>query len=446
MVGIGEIWEAIVLGRGCVGLLAKTPRGTEDVLPKESRIWQHIEGQLAQIFSLFGYKEIRTPIFEETELFQRGIGEATDIVEKEMYTFTDRAGRSLTLRPEGTAPVVRAYLQHKLYGEPQPIKLWYVGPMFRYERPQAGRSRQFHQYGAEALGTQDPATDAEMIAIPVELFRRLGLDTVQVEINSIGCPQCRGGYQEYLIETLKPKADQLCGDCQRRLQKNPLRILDCKNAVCNSIKTGLKSILDFLCPECSDHFESVQGYLDLLQIPYVINHNLVRGFDYYTKTVFEITYSELGAQSAIAGGGRYDGLVEECGGPSVPAVGFAAGMERLLLTLEHRGWEPPTKETIDVFIAGVGETRSAVVELAFCLRRAGLAAEMDYGDRSLRAQMKTANRLNAAWTIIVGEDELRDNKAVVRHMASGRQEEVAIAKLEGWLREQVRTGCRGTKE
>jgi histidyl-tRNA synthetase len=427
-------------------LLAKTPRGTEDVLPKESRIWQYVEGQLAEIFSLFGYQEIRTPIFEETELFQRGIGEATDIVEKEMYTFIDRGGRSLTLRPEGTAPVVRAYLQHKLYGEPQPVKLYYVGPMFRYERPQAGRSRQFHQYGAEALGTQDPATDAEMIAIPMELYRRLGLDELKVEINSIGCPGCRGEYRDYLLNTLKPWSHQLCGDCHRRLERNPMRILDCKDEKCNLAKAGLKPILDFLCSECSEHFRQVQGYLELLQIPYVINHNLVRGFDYYTKTVFEIVYAELGAQSAIAGGGRYDGLIAECGGPSVPAVGFAAGMERLLLTLHHRGWQPPTSEAIDVFVAGIGETRPAVVELAFRLRKASLTTEMDYGDRSLRAQMKTAHRLNAAWTVIVGEDELRSGRAVVRHMVSGHQEDVALANMEDWLQHQMRTGREGTKE
>ncbi|NMB12280.1 MAG: histidine--tRNA ligase [Firmicutes bacterium] len=427
-------------------MLAKTPRGTEDILPKQSRIWQYIEGQLADIFSLFGYKEIRTPMFEETELFQRGIGEATDIVEKEMYTFDDRAGRSLTLRPEGTAPVVRSYLQHKLYGEPQPVKVYYLGPMFRYERPQAGRSRQFHQYGAEALGTQDPATDAEMIAIPVELYHRLGLHALQVEINSIGCPECRGEYRDYLIATLEPRMEQLCSDCQRRLQRNPLRVLDCKNETCNMAKVGLRPIVEFLCRECSDHFGQVQAYLDLLRIPYVINHNLVRGFDYYTKTVFEIIYSELGAQSAIAGGGRYDGLIEECGGPSVPAVGFAAGMERLILTLEHIGWEPPIAGAIDVFIAGVGETRSAVVELAFRLRRAGWATEMDYGDRSLRAQMKAAHRLNAAWTIIVGEDELRHAQAVVRHMASGRQELVPLANMEVYLRKAKDTGCQGTKE
>lgn len=427
-------------------LLAKTPRGTEDVLPKESRIWQYVEGQLVEIFALFGYKEIRTPMFEETELFQRGIGEATDIVEKEMYTFSDRAGRSVTLRPEGTAPVVRAYLQHKLYGEPQPVKLYYIGPMFRYERPQAGRSRQFHQYGAEALGTADPATDAEMIAIPMELYSRLGLDSLQVEINSIGCPSCRGEYRDYLVNTLNPKLEQLCSDCQRRLQRNPLRVLDCKDETCNLAKVGLEPIVGFLCQGCQEHFQRVQDYLDLLQIPYVINDNLVRGFDYYTKTVFEIIYSELGAQSAIAGGGRYDGLVEECGGPSVPAVGFAAGMERLLLTLEDRGWQPPTKEAIDVFIAGVGETRSEVVDLVFRLRRAGLATEMDYGDRSLRAQMKTAHRLNAGWVIIVGEDELRNERVVVRHMASGCQEDVVLADIEDWLREQMHKGCQGAKE
>ncbi|NLY51757.1 MAG: histidine--tRNA ligase [Firmicutes bacterium] len=428
-------------------MLARTPRGTEDVLPKKSRIWRYIEDQLADIFELFGYEEIRTPMFEETELFQRGIGETTDIVEKEMYTFVDRGGRSLTLRPEGTAPVVRAYLQHKLYGEPQPVKLYYIGPMFRYERPQAGRSRQFHQFGAESLGTQDPAVDAEMIAIPVELFRRLELDDVQVEINSIGCPQCRGEYRSYLIDTLKPRINEMCADCQRRLERNPLRVLDCKDESCNRVKFGLKPILDFLCSECKDHFQAVQDYLDLLEIPYIINHNLVRGFDYYTKTVFEIVYSGLGAQSAVAGGGRYDGLIEEIGGPSVPAVGFAAGMERLLLTLEDRGWEPPVTSGTAVYVAGLGETRKAVVDLVFGLRRAGIAAEMDYLNRSLRAQMKAANRLNAVWTVIIGEDELEKNQAVVRHMESGRQEEVPLDDLKDWLKEQLAANsCQGAEE
>jgi len=427
-------------------LLAKSPRGTEDILPKDSSVWQYIEGQLREIFGLFGYREIRTPMFEETELFERGIGEATDIVEKEMYTFTDRAGRSLTLRPEGTAPVVRAYLQHKLYGEPQPVKLYYIGPMFRYERPQAGRSRQFHQYGAEALGTQDPVADAEMMAIPMELFRRLGLEDLQVELNSIGCPTCRAKYREYLIKTLEPKAEQLCNDCQRRLLRNPLRILDCKVESCNEVKTGLESILDFLCLECHDHFAKVKDYLGLLKIPYVVNPYLVRGFDYYTKTVFEIMYSDLGAQSTIAAGGRYDGLVEECGGPPMPGVGFAAGMERLLLTLEDRGWQPPTKTQVDVFVAGAGETRSAVVNLTFQLRSAGLAAEIDYGDRGLRAQMRAANRLNAAYAVIIGEEELASRRAMVRDMASGQQYELPIDDIEDWLMNQICTSGHVVKE
>lgn len=427
-------------------LLAKTPRGTTDILPSASLLWQHIEGQLAEIFRLFGYKEIRTPIFEETELFERGIGEATDIVEKEMYTFTDRAGRSLTLRPEGTAPVVRAYMQHKLYGEPQPIKVYYVGPMFRYERPQAGRSRQFHQYGAEALGTQDPATDAEMIAIPMELYRRLGLEELQVELNSIGCPLCRDEYRTYLINALGPNAHELCDDCQRRLSRNPLRVLDCKNESCNAVKVGLKSIHDFLCQECYDHFDEVKAYLELLRIPYHVNPKLVRGFDYYTKTVFEILYHDLGAQSAIAGGGRYDGLIEECGGPATPAVGFAAGMERLLITLEDRGWQPPIRDCIDVFVAGSKEARRAVVDTVFRLRARGWSTEMDYSDRSLRAQMKSANRLNATWAVIIGEEELANQKALVRHMADGEQEAVPLDAIHDWFLQQKDNRCQGIKE
>ncbi|NLK08038.1 MAG: histidine--tRNA ligase [Firmicutes bacterium] len=426
-------------------MLAKTPRGTSDILPPDSSLWQYIEEQLREIFRLHGYKEIRTPIFEETQLFERGIGEATDIVEKEMYTFEDRAERSLTLRPEGTAPVVRSYLQHKLYGEAQPIKVYYLGPMFRYERPQTGRSRQFHQYGAEALGTKDPAADAEMIAVPVELLRRLGLDDLEVEVNSIGCPECRGEYRTYLIEALSPKIDTLCGDCQRRLSRNPLRVLDCKNEACNQAKTDLKSIHDFLCGECYEHFEQVKAYLNLLDVTYTINPKLVRGFDYYTKTVFEILCHSLGAQAAVAGGGRYDGLIEECGGPSTPAVGFAAGMERLLLTLEERGWKPPIKDGIDVFVAGGLETRDAVVEIVFRLRGLGWQAEMDYNDRSLRAQMRAANRLNATWTLIAGERELAEGKVLVRHMAEGQQEEVPLDEIHNWLK-QARLDSQGVKE
>lgn len=425
----------------------KAPRGTNDILPDSIAMWQYIEDKLRDVFARFGYAEIRTPIFEETRLFERGIGEFTDIVEKEMYTFTDKAGRSLTLRPEGTAPVVRAYLEHKLYGRSQPVKLYYVGPMFRYERPQAGRYRQFYQYGAEALGTQDPATDAEMVAIPIELYRSIGLSEFEVQVNSIGCPRCRGRYRAHLKEMLSKRVAALCPSCQRRLERNPLRVLDCKEEKCQEQMGDVPPIIDYLCDECEEHLKRVCQYLSVLDIPYVVNSRLVRGFDYYTKTVFEIICPELGAQSAIAGGGRYDGLIEECGGPPTPAVGFAAGMERLVLALAEQGWKVPGTNGMDVYVAGIGdESRSFVVGLTLRLRRAGLSVEMDYGGRSLKAQMKAADRCNARYTVIVGEEELRQDRAVIRHMATGEQEEVPLAGLEEWLQQRLQQGSGPEKE
>ena len=406
------------------------PRGTYDILPGESRRWQYVEDMVREIFHNYGYEEIRTPVFEHTELFVRGIGDATDVVQKEMYTFTDRGGRSLTLRPEGTASVVRAYLEHKLQGASQPVKVYYSFPMFRYERPQAGRYRQFVQFGAECIGTADPIADVEMIAAPVELYQRLGLRKFRVEINSIGCPQCRPRYREVLVEWLKQRSEVLCQTCQERMEQNPLRVLDCKEASCQEATAEAPLVTDYLCDECETHFAKVQDYLRSLEIPFVINKRLVRGLDYYTKTVFEIISEGVGAQSSIAGGGRYDGLVEDVGGQPTPAVGFAAGMDRLWLALESEKVEIPVSLDFDVYVACLGDSaRGKAVDLAFALRNEGYRVDLDYQGRSLKAQLKSANRSGAKVTVILGEDELQRGVASVRNMESGEQQEVPLTEL-----------------
>ncbi len=401
------------------------PRGTNDIMPYEVRKWQYLEEQIRSICRRYDYKEIRTPIFEETVLFQRGIGDITDIVEKEMYTFIDRAERSMTLRPEGTAPVVRSYLEHKMYGGPQPIKLYYMGPMFRYERPQAGRYRQFHQFGAEVIGACVPEVDAEVIDLAMHLYYSLGLDELELQINSIGCPLCRGKYREVLRAALAGHRESLCSNCARRYERNPLRMLDCKEKRCKEIMTDIPSIHEYLCDECADHFQRLQGYLNALSISYVINPKLVRGFDYYAKTVFEVIYRGLGAQDAIGGGGRYDGLIETYGGPSTPAVGFAAGIERILLTLERLGKELPFQSQLDVYMIILNEAGKKLgLPLLKDIRGRGFKADIDYMGRSLKSQMKAANRRGARFVVIIGEDELSKGKAIIRNMKVGTEEEV----------------------
>lgn len=410
---------------------ATAPRGTRDVLPEEAARWQRLEAATRRVFHTFGYGEIRTPMFEHTELFQRGIGETTDIVQKEMYTFMDRGDRSLTLRPEGTAPVVRAYVEHKLYAGVQPVKLYYIGPMFRYERPQAGRYRQFHQIGAEALGSSDPALDAEMIAMPITLYEEMGLRDVRVLLNSIGCPVCRPRYREQLRAHLAPRLDRLCATCQTRYERNPLRLLDCKVPQCRELTEDVPSILDFLCDECGQHFGAVRTHLDRMGLTYRLEKRLVRGFDYYTKTVFELISPHLGAQDAVGGGGRYDGLVAEMGGPDTPAVGFAVGVERLLLALEAEGQN--TEDGVArprVYVAAISpDDRSQVVELTYRLRRAGVYAEMDYAGRSLRAQMRAAGQRGAAHVAIVGGEEAQRGMVRLRDMNTGAEREVAMARV-----------------
>ncbi|MCI1750642.1 histidine--tRNA ligase [Megasphaera cerevisiae] len=398
------------------------PRGTQDFLPEQTAEWQLLERKIRQICSLYGFGEIRTPLFESTELFLRGIGETTDVVTKEMYTFNDRGGRSMTLRPENTASVVRAFLEHKLYGDPQVHKFYYMGPMFRHDRPQAGRYRQFNQFGVEEIGSRDPAVDAEIIAMAFQLFRELGLTDLDLHLNSVGCPKCRPVYRQKLIEFYADKKDMLCDDCKARLDKNPLRVLDCKEEGCKQASVGVPELTDNLCDDCRDHFTKVQQYLTAVGIPFTLNPRLVRGLDYYTNTAFEIMYAPLGAQSTVCGGGRYDGLIEEVGGPSTPGIGFAIGMERLLLTLKEQGLLPPPQRKRPVFIVALGDAaKTAAFTIQQQLREKGIYAEIDLMGRSMKGQMKSANKLEADYTVIIGEDELAGGQVQVRDMNTKEQ-------------------------
>ncbi|ABO49294.1 histidyl-tRNA synthetase [Desulforamulus reducens MI-1] len=411
-------------------MLTTRPRGTNDILPGEVEKWQFLEQLTRQVCREYGYGEIRTPIFEHTELFARGVGETTDIVEKEMYTFTDRGDRSITLRPEGTASTVRAYVENKLHALPQPVKLYYTGPMFRYDRPQAGRYRQFHQFGVEVFGSNDPAIDAEVIAMAMDIYHRIGLQNLKLHINSVGCPECRPVLRQRLQEYFKPHLSNLCSNCQGRYERNPLRILDCKSEKCQEIGQSAPTTLDVLCPECNSHFESVKTYLDAVGVSYIIDNRLVRGLDYYTRTAFEIMTQDIGAQSSIGGGGRYNGLIEECGGPATPGIGFALGLERILLTAERQGITFPITRGPQVYIATVG---SGIERQAFALlqdlRRQGIAAEKDYLGRSLKAQMKFAGKLDTRFVVILGEEEFDRGVAVVRDMQAGEQQEVSLREL-----------------
>ncbi len=407
------------------------PKGTEDRLPAETGKWLQVEKVLRDISERFNYREIRTPIFEHTELFTRTVGETTDIVEKEMYTFKDRAGRSLTLRPEGTAPVGRAYIENGLHSGPQPVKVYYIGPMFRYEKPQAGRYREFVQYGAELLGSSSPLCDAEVIFLAIEICNTLGLTETTLHLNSIGCPGCREGYRKALTEYLGAREADLCDDCRRRLGRNPLRVLDCKNETCRAILAGAPSMFDYLCAGCKEHFETLGKLLTGMGMTYRIDPSLVRGLDYYTRTVFEVKWPPLGAQDAILGGGRYDGLVEALGGPSVPGVGFAIGLERLLMAVE-KGKNPPQGwERLDCFVCYVDDALACgALEIANRLRAAGVRADFDQLGRSLKAQMKQASRYEARYAVLLGPEEAARGVATVRSMDEGWQREVRLERME----------------
>lgn len=409
-------------------------KGTHDILPEEVYKWDYMEGVIRDVCARYGYKEIRTPIIEATELFQRGIGDTTDVVTKEMYTFTDRGNRSVTLRPENTASAVRAYLEHKMYGDQQVHKMFYIGSMFRYDRPQAGRYREFHQFGLEVLGASSPLADAEVIAMACEIFHRLGLKDLDLHLNSIGDKNCRPAYRQKLIEFFEGKKDQLCDDCRERLYKNPLRILDCKEEGCKKASIGAPEITDYLCDDCHKKFEAVKHYLDVLGISYTVDPRLVRGLDYYTNTAFEIQYPPLGAQSAVCGGGRYDGLVEEIGGPSTPGIGFAIGLERLLLALEMQNLIPAPKAQKRVYIAALGE--DAVAEgfkIQEELRGLGVLTDMDLQGRSLKGQMKQAGKLDSQFTVIIGSNELEKGAAAVKNMADGTQKDIPFAEVAGYI-------------
>ena len=408
-------------------MLINGPRGTKDILPDTVAQWTHVEKVIRELCARYGYHEIRTPIFEHTELFLRGIGETTDVVEKEMYTFTDRGERSLTLRPENTASVVRSYLQNKLYAADALVKLFYIGSMFRYDRPQAGRYREFHQFGVEALGEENPAVDAEIIVLAVEFLRALGLQELKLHLNSVGCPKCRPVYREKLQEFFRPHLKELCTDCRSRFERNPLRLLDCKNEHCHALAEDAPRITDCLCDECRVHFTEVQSYLTAAGIPFELDANLVRGLDYYTKTAFEVKYTPLGAQSAVAGGGRYDGLVEEVGGPPTPGIGFAVGLERVLLALEKQELLPEEPEAVDVFVVALGEAAQIpAFKLLRELRAAKFSAAMDFAGRSMKAQMKQANKKNARFVAILGEDEVKEASALLKDMKTSEQKKLAL--------------------
>ncbi len=409
------------------------PRGTKDILPSEMPFWHYVETTSRAIFDRYNYQEIRTPVFEHTELFERGIGDTTDIVEKEMYTFHDKGDRRLTLRPEGTAPIARAYVQHNLHGK-QPIsKLYYCGPMFRYERPQAGRYRQFHQIGIESLGSPLPICDAEVISLGVHLFDELGLSGLSVNINSVGCPVCRPVIEERLKQFIGMNLEHLCGDCNRRFDSRPLRILDCKNTTCKAYLTGLPDIRDSLCHECNDHFNYVVTYLDNLGIPFKINPQLVRGLDYYTRTTFEIVSDQLGAQNALCGGGRYDGLVTQLGGPATPSVGFAFGVERAVMILQELSDYHQSRLPL-VYLAPIGfDQQSRCFRLADQLRRAGFRCELDPNKSELKGHLKFADRLDAEWVLIYGETEALAKSVVVKNMKNRTQETVKLDRVQGYL-------------
>lgn len=413
-----------------MALVTKAIKGTQDILPDVVYKNQFIEQTLLDIAGKFGFREIRTPVFEHTELFQRGVGETTDVVQKEMYTFDDKGGRSITLRPEGTAGAARAFLEHGLFNEALPQKLCYVLNCYRYEKPQAGRWREFQQFGVEMLGAAHPAADAEVISLANEIFAFLGVEGIELQLNSIGCPECRKNYHAALKEYFESRKDELCPTCLGRLEKNPMRILDCKSPICSEIAAGAPAIIDYICEDCSNHFESVKKYLDKMNIEYTVNPRIVRGLDYYTRTVFEFVSTDIGAQGTVCGGGRYDGLIEELGGPHVPSLGFGLGTGRLLMLLEAQGIELPKPAGCDIYIAPMGENASyEAAAIVADLRAGGIGAQTDVVGRSLKAQMKYADKIGAKYTMVLGDDEIASGKAKVKNMDSGEATEMDLADL-----------------
>lgn len=413
----------------------KAPRGTADILPEEYAYWKYVEEKAVSLCQLYGYQPLSTPIFEDAQLFTQTVAGGTDIVDKEMYVFEDKGGQELALRAEGTAPVCRAYLEHGLFNLPQPVKLYYMGPTFRYERPQSGRYRQHHQFGFEALGEGDPALDAEVIEMAWRLFLSLGLSGISIQLNSIGCKLCRPSYLEVLRQHYSQYLDRLCPDCKVRFTRNPLRLLDCKQAPCQEAARTAPKITDYLCHECQLHFQSVQKYLGVLSIPFYLNHRLVRGLDYYTRTVFEVEPEDKGGQSTLGGGGRYDDLVEALGGRPTAAVGFAAGLERIIFNLKGQKLAVPSLPKPVAFVAYLGEeAKTEAVKIASELRETGLAVVMGTGDRSLKAQMRQANSSGSTYALILGEQEVRNRNVVLRDMRSGEQQTLPLAEITSVLK------------
>jgi histidyl-tRNA synthetase len=416
------------------------PRGTQDVLPEDQPYWRYVIQRAHYIAHLYGFEQITVPMFESTGLFVRGVGEGTDIVDKEMYSFEDKGGEEITLRPEFTAGIVRSYIQNGMHILPQPVKVYTIGPIFRYERPQAGRYRQHTQFNIEALGESDPALDAEVMEVARHLYADLGFSGLSFQVNSTGCPACRPRYVELLVSYYGEHASEICEDCQRRLERNPLRVLDCKVESCQPIIAGAPHIVGHLCPECAEHFDKLQGYLRKLGRPFTINHRLVRGFDYYTKTVFEVWAQGIGAQAAVCGGGRYDGLAELLEGPPTPGIGFGSGIERIILAMKAQGIEVPALPKPEVLIATLDqEAKVEGVRLLSDMRVADVAAVLAFGDRSLRSQLREADKQAVRYAVILGGDEVREKTATVRDMIGGDQHSVPFDMLTSWLKEGLST-------
>ena len=413
-------------------IITRAPKGTEDLLPKDSYRWHFLEEKFKNNAKLYGYKEIRVPTFEHTELFERGVGDTTDVVEKQMYTFLDKGGRSVTLRPEGTASVARSYLENNLYADTLPLKMWYELPCFRYENKQKGRLREFHQFGVEVFGAKGPEIDAEVVSFALEFLKSAGLTDMSVNVNSIGCPECRAKYNEILKDYLRPHLDELCDTCKSRFDRNPLRILDCKSPICQKIVEDAPRLLEYICDDCRAHFNEFLECLKSLGIEYKIDSGIVRGLDYYTKTVFEI----ISGGFTVCGGGRYDGLIEEFGGDATPAIGFGLGIERLLLRLDEQNVDIPKIDNPDIYIAPLGETaKREAQKLVLVLRRSGISAETDYVGRGLKPQMKYADKIGAKYTLVLGDDEINTGKIRIKNMQSGQVTETETDKLTAFFEE-----------